>query len=255
MLEGLAPVVGATLAVLYLTAVRRRARAWSRWRTASALLGLLLVTAGLSGPLAARHDLPAHMVQHLLVGMYGPLALALGAPLTLLLSVSPLRARPPVRTVLRSRAVHVLSHPATAALLSVGGLYVLYLTPLYAHAMHTEAVHVLVHLHVLATGYLLAWSVAGPDPAPRRPGTGVRVAVLVAAGGAHAFLAQLLYSRAPRWPVDGMQSADEVRQAAQWMYYGGHVDELLLLTALFAAWYRRRSPRPAAAARVAVPQT
>ena len=234
----------AVVALGYLAAVRHRSRPWSRWRTASALLGLLLVAAALVGP-ASHDDLPAHMVAHLLLGMYAPLALVLGAPATLLLSVSPVRARRPVAALLHSRAVRVLTSPWTAALLSVGGLYVLYLTPLYAVSMHSPRVRDLLHLHFLLSGYLLAWALAGPDPAPRRPGIGVRVAVLVAAGGAHAFLAQLLYSRAPRWPVRGMQTAAQVRLAAQEMYWGGHLDELLLLIVLFADWYRRRAPRPA----------
>lgn len=229
-------------AALYLAAVRRRCAPWSRWRTASALGGLLLVALAFTGP-ASGDDFPDHMTQHLLLGMYAPLALVLSAPVTLLLSVSPVRSRRPVSAVLRSRAVHALSSPVFAALLSVGGLYVLYLTPLYALGMRSPLAHGLLHLHVFASGYLLAWALVGPDPAPRRPGTGLRVAVLVAAGGAHAFLAQLLYSRAPRWPVQGMQTVEQVHTAAQAMYWGGHVDELLLLTALFATWYRRRAPR------------
>lgn len=191
-----------------------------------------------------------HMAQHLLLGLYAPLALVLGAPLTLLLAALPVSARRPIATMLRSRPLHLLSHVGTAALLSVGGLYVLYLTPLYTLSMRSETVHYVLHLHVPLAGYLFAWAVAGPDPAPRRPGMGVRIAVLIVAGAAHGFLAKLLYSRAPVLPPGGNDSTAEIELAAQWMYYGGHLGDLLLLTALFAAWYRRTGR---AAGRAAAP--
>jgi putative membrane protein len=60
------------------------------------------------------------MTQHLLLGMYAPLALVLGAPATLPLAALPVRARPRVAAVLRFRPLHALSHPATAAVLTVG---------------------------------------------------------------------------------------------------------------------------------------
>lgn len=240
---------------LYVAGVRRvrtGGRSWSAARTASALTGVLLVAAA-SSPVveAAAGDARAHMVQHLLLGALGPLALVLGAPVTLLLSALPVPVRRPVRTVLRSRALHAVSHVGTAAALGVGGLYALYLTPLYALTTRSAAVHGLVHLHLLLAGCLYAWAVAGPDPAPRRPGTAVRVGAVVVAGGAHAFLAQLLYSRAPAWPPGGGHGAAEVQQAAQLMYYGGHLADLLLLTALFAAGYRRGGRGPAAVPRPA----
>jgi putative membrane protein len=230
-------------AALYLAGVgrlRRSRRTWSDLRTASFGLGLILVAAALSPPVeAVAADARGHMVQHLLLGMYAPIALVLGAPMTLLLAALPVPARRPVAVVLRSRPLHVLSHVTTAAALSVGALYLLYLTPLYTLSTRSEFVHHLLHLHFVLAGYLFAWAVAGPDPAPRRPGKGVRIAVVVAAGGAHGFLAKLLFSRAPTLPPGSGHDATEIELAAQWMYYGGHVTDLLLLTALFAAWYRR----------------
>jgi putative membrane protein len=179
------------------------------------------------------------MVQHLLLGMLGPLGLVTGAPVTLLLGASPRSAGRAVTRVLRSRVFHVVGHPVTAAALHVGGLFVLYLTPLYAVSAQQGAVHHLVHVHFLAAGYLFAWAVAGPDPAPRRPGLGVRVTVLVLAAGAHSYLGKLLYAGAGELPPGAGHSAAETEAAAQLMYYGGDVVELLLATALFWGWYRR----------------
>lgn len=245
---GRLPILVTTVpAALYLAGVgrlHRSGRTWSIWRTTAFGLGLLLVAAALSPAAeAATPDARGHMLQHLLLGMYGPIALAQGAPMTLLLGALPRRGRRPVAAVLRSRPLHALTHPATATVLGVGGLYLLYLTPLYALSARSDLVHHLLHVHLLLAGYLFAWAVAGPDPAPHRPGMATRTGAVIAAGGAHSFLAQLLYSRAPQLPPGSGSGAAEMELAAQWMYYGGHLADLAVLTALFAAWYRRTGRR------------
>jgi putative membrane protein len=234
-------------AALYLAGVgrlHRSGRSWSAWRATAFGVGLTLLAAALSPAAeAAAPQARGHMVQHLLLGMYAPLALALGAPMTLLLTALPPHPRRQVAAVLRWRPLHALTHVATAAVLSVGGLYVLYLTPLYALTTRSELAHHLLHAHLLLAGYLFAWAVAGPDPGPRRPRMTTRIAAVIAAGGAHGFLAELLYSRAPQLPPGSGSRAVETELAAQWMYYGGHLADLALLTALFAGWYRRTGRR------------
>ncbi|MFC6091320.1 cytochrome c oxidase assembly protein [Saccharothrix lopnurensis] len=181
------------------------------------------------------------MARHLLLGMVAPLGLVLGAPVTLLLRVADPRTRRWVGRVLRSRPVHVLGHPAVAALLSVGGLYAVVLTPLHRAAEHDLVLHHVLNLHHLAAGYLFTWSIAGPDPAPRRPGTTTRAVVFVLAAAAHAVLAKLLYADALALPPTGAGDAEALRAAARLMYHGGDLAELALATALFAGWYRRRA--------------
>jgi putative membrane protein len=230
-----------TYAVGVARAQERLGRTWSGQRAASWALGVLLVAAAVSPPVAqAAHEGPrGHMVQHLLLGMYAPLALVLAAPVTLLLGAAPPRGRRVIGATLRSRPVHLLGHPLVAALLSTGGLYALYLTPLYVLTLEHGALHVLVNVHLLLAGALFAWAVGGPDPAPRRPGLGVRAGALLVSAAAHAYLAKLLYARADELPPGPAYPRAEVEQAAQWMYYGGDVAEVLLAVALFAAWYRR----------------
>lgn len=242
----------------YVRAVRTRragGRRWSPWRTASFAVGLVLAAAAVSPPVQAFGHLDPrwHMVEHLLIGMFAPLALVLAAPVTLLLGALPPAGRRAARRVLRSRALHVVVHPVTAAVLDVGGLHVLYLTPLHALAASDPLVHLAVNLHVLAAGYLFSWSIAGPDPAPGRPGIAVRAAVLVAAGAAHAHLAVLLYVHAPDLPPASAHDAAALRAAAQLMYYGGDLAELALAVALFAAWYRGRGLRDRTSSQAAQP--
>ncbi|MGN9810975.1 cytochrome c oxidase assembly protein [Micromonospora sp. BQ11] len=243
--EQLLPLVPvALLAGAYLLAVSRDRRGWRPGRTAAWLAGCAALAVAL-GPLAdGPGDPRAHMAQHLLLGMVAPLGLALGAPVTLLLRV----ASPPVRhrvgRVLRARPLHLLGHPVSAALLTTGGLALVLLTPLYAAAERHPALHHGVHLHYLAAGYLFAWSVAGPDPAPRRPGLAVRVGALLGAAAGHAVLAKYLYAHAAALPP-GLTDRDvgALQDAARLMWYGGDVAELLLATALFATWYARTRPR------------
>ncbi|MDG4778846.1 cytochrome c oxidase assembly protein [Micromonospora sp. WMMD961] len=237
------PVV--LLAGVYLLAAVRDPRGWDHRRTIAWLVGCALLAVAV-GPLGRLSDDPrGHMAQHLLLGMLAPLGLVLGAPVTLLLRVSPPPVRRTVGRLLRARPLHLLAHPVTAALLSTGGLALVLLTALYAVAERQPVLHHALHLHYLAAGYLFAWSLVGPDPAPRRPGLAVRVGAQIGAAAGHSVLAKYLYAHAETLPP-GLVDRDpvEFQSAAQLMYYGGDLAELLLAVALFATWYAHRTRRP-----------
>ena len=241
---GVSAVVLAVLAV-YLGAVWAQRR-WPRGRTAAFAAGAGLLALAGSPPIVhlAHVDFSGHMVQHLLVGMLAPLGLVLGAPVTLALrSVSVATARRTVR-VLKSWPVRVLSHPVAAAVLNVGGMAVLYLTPLYSAMLASPALHAAVHAHVLVAGCVFVWSIlAGPDPAPHPASMTTRTGVLVASIAAHGVLSKWMYGYG--WPRGAGLSAAESQAAAELMYYGGDIAEGLLAAALFARWYRARRPGPA----------
>lgn len=222
-------------------ACRRRGRAWRWWRTGSFMAGLALVVLGLSpyvSPLPAS-DLREHMAQHLLVGMFAPLALVLGAPVTLALRGLPARYAGAVGRALHSRPVSVLVHPVPALVLSAGGVAAVYLTPLYRATVANPTLHALVHVHFLLAGFLFAWAVAGQDPAPRRPGVPARLVVLGVAIAVHAAVAQLIYAGLTGIPAP----PHELRGAADLMYYGGDTAELLLALAMLTRWRPRAQPR------------
>ncbi|MFJ8363710.1 cytochrome c oxidase assembly protein [Streptomyces sp. NPDC093984] len=246
-LETAAPALVLLLAAgLYLHLAhqaRRRnpVQGWGRWRTAVFLAGIVLLGAASVPPLApfAHDDFRGHMAQHMLIGMYAPLGLVLGAPVTLLLRTLPTARGRQLTAVLHSRPARVLAHPAVALLLSTGTLAVLYFTPLYSATTGTPAGHWVLYAHFLLSGCLFAHVIAGPDPAPTRPGVRARLVYLGAAIAVHTVIAQLMYGGF--W-VDIHAPVDQVRGGAEIMYYGGDIAELLLAAALVATW--RPAPRP-----------
>ncbi|MFE7750715.1 cytochrome c oxidase assembly protein [Streptomyces sp. NPDC057428] len=220
---------------------------WSRWRTGWFLAGCALLAAGLLPPIApwAHGDFRGHMLQHLLIGMYAPLGLVLGAPVTLLLRNLPADKGRRLTGLVRSRPVHVPANPVTALVLIVATLGLLYFTPIYNTLSAHTWLHWLLHAHFLLAGCLFTHAIAGPDPAPARPGVPVRLVVLGVAIAAHAVISQLMYGG---FGINIHAPVDQVQGGAQIMYYGGDIAELLLAVALVATWRRRpatrRAPRP-----------
>lgn len=231
---------------LYLYAVVRQyksGKSWSGWRIAGFCSGIALLAVALWPPLMhyAHQNLQGHMIQHLLIGMLAPLGLVLSAPLTLLLrTLSPLWGRK-LTAVLGSSPFHYLSHPVTALLLNIGGMFLLYLTPLYGMMQHHPFLHWVLHLHFLFAGYLFVWAIAGPDPAPRRPGLRVRFMVLFLSAALHAYLSKAMY--AYHFPRNTHHSLGDIEAAAKLMYYGGDIAELLLAVAFFSLWYQLKGRR------------
>ena len=135
--------------------------------------------------------------------------------------------------MLGSRPMGVVSHPVAGLALTIGGMAALYFTPLYALTASAPLLHGAVHLHFLLAGYLFAFSIAGPDPAPHRPSVPLRLVVLGVAIAAHAILAQLIYAGVL---VQIPASPAALRGAADLMYYGGDIAELLLALALVSTW-------------------
>ncbi len=218
----------------------RRRKAWHWWRLISFTLGCGLLVLAFSPPMVewGHTDLRGHMAQHLLLGMFAPIALMLGVPGTLLLRSVPVVTARRITDVAGSMPVRCLSHPLTALLLNIGALYLLYLTPLYQLSFSEPVLHIWLQLHFVLAGYLFSWSIAGPDPAPHRPGMRLRLAVLFIAIAAHTVLGKLMYAYG--FPRDAGYDLGEIESAAQLMYYGGDLAELLLAVAFFAGWYRRR---------------
>lgn len=233
-------VVGlaATTIAAYLagmTISRRRGRTWPLRRALCWCAGIVLAAASVIGPLAAaaHEGFVAHMTAHLLAGMIAPLLLVLAAPVTLALrSLAPTPARRLSR-LLRSAPARVLTHPVTAAVLSAGGLWLIYLTPILDAMQASPLVHVAVHGHLLLAGYLFTAAMISPDPRPHPVARPIAAAVLVLALAAHGVLAKYLYAHPP-----AAFAAADVRAGAQLMYYAGAWVEAVIIVVFCAQWYR-----------------
>lgn len=230
------PALAAVIVYLSATVLEeRRGRRWPWHRSVCWIAGTMCAAAGFVGPLAsASHDsFVAHMAAHLLVGMVAPLLLVLAAPVTLALralSVDPARR---LSRLLRSPIAHVFTHPVVAAVLNVGGMWALYLTPLYDLMQRDMLVHWLVMLHFVIAGHLYTVALVGIDPAPHRPGFVLRAAVLVVSLAGHGVLTKLLYAD----PLPGVPPA-EAHAGAELMFYGGDAVEFIIIVLLCAEWYR-----------------
>ncbi len=219
-----------------LARLRQQGVRWPARRTACLAAGSVCVAIAVLPPISAHDELfPVHVTQHLLLGMTGPAFMALSAPVTLALRALPRSPRRVLLRFLHSRPAVILSAPATAVILDLGGLYVLYLTGLYRAAEDNDLIHAAVHLHMFLAGCLLSWAIVGSDPAPRRPGVKTRLAVLVMAGAGHDTLAKLMYAH--NLPMGG-GSVTGRHVGAELMYYGGTIIDLALAIIVMTQWYQ-----------------
>ncbi|MDH6485609.1 cytochrome c oxidase assembly factor CtaG [Streptomyces sp. SAI-127] len=130
-----------------------------------------------------------------------------------------------------------------AAVLDIGGLWLVYRTELFAATAHRPPAHGAVQVHMVAAGLLFALAVCGLDPVRRRWSLALRGATVLAAGTAHAVPARTLSSRPP--PGTGFTPAD-LHHGAQWMYHGGDLVEAGLAVVTGVCRYagaRRARPR------------
>ncbi|RKD24579.1 hypothetical protein BEP19_09385 [Ammoniphilus oxalaticus] len=224
------------LAVLF---SNRKYRRWPLLRTFFWLLGSVCSLVAVIGPLASKAyvDFFAHMIGHLLLGMLGPLLMALGAPLTLILRTLPIHLARRLTALLRKKLLRMISDPVVAALLNIGGLWILYMTNLYAMMHEYTILHVLIHLHVFLAGYVFTTAMIEIDPNPHRASYTYRMTVLVSALAAHCILSKYIYADPPQGVL-----RSEAERGGMLMFYGGDVVDALIILILCLQWYRASRP-------------
>jgi putative copper resistance protein D len=256
-LEPFAFVLTVWVAGLYVVGVavlRRRGDRWPVGRTV-AFVGvgmgtfLFATTSGL-----AAYDttlLSAHMVQHMLLSMVVPLALALGAPVTLALRTLPPRYRGWLLVALHSRVAKVLSFPPLAFVLYVVSPWALYFTDWYEASLRSAYVHEMMHVHLVLVGTLFFWPLMGIDPVPGRVGYPFRVLLVVLTLPFHAFLGVTIMGQqeliAGDWYLALQQGpmgawlpdpADDQHLAGGILWGSGDLIGLVFFAVLFAQWVR-----------------
>jgi putative copper resistance protein D len=187
-------------AALYLWGVRRMQLRGDRWpvgRTAAFLGGLVVAAMATISGLGTYDDtlLSVHMAQHMLLSMLVPLALALGAPITLALRTLPRRPRGWLLSALHSRVAKVLSFPPLTFTLFIVTPWSLYFTGWYTATLHHNYLHEMTHLHMVLVGCLFFWPLMGIDPVPGRIAYPFRLVLIVLTLPFHAFMGVTIMSQ------------------------------------------------------------
>jgi len=230
------------------------------WRLLSFAAGLGCVFVAIASPLDAFAGLllQAHMVQHLLLSMFGPALILLGSPF-----LPVLRGLPRVIAVevlgpflswgkLR-KATAVLVHPVVAWTIFWGTTYLWHVPAFYDLALQDPGWHIVEHASFFWTGLLFWWPVI--DPWPSRPWwpRWAKIPYLLASHLANTMLAGLLtfytsvlyqsYALAPR--IAGVTALEDQGAAGAIMWVPGSM-MYLVPAAIIAARIlsSRRGVRP-----------
>jgi cytochrome c oxidase assembly factor CtaG len=234
--------------------LRRRGDRWPVGRTL-AFVGLGMGSfafATMSG--LGRYDttlLSVHMVQHMLLSMVVPLALALGAPVTLALRTLPPRPRRWLLAVLHSRVAKVLAFPPLAFVLYVASPWALYFSPWYDASLSSAYVHQMMHIHLVLVGTLFFWPLMGVDPVPGRVSHPFRVLLTLMTLPFHAFLGVTImgqttliggahYLELREGPMGAWlpPAIDDQHLAGGILWASGDLIGVLFFAVLFTQWVR-----------------
>jgi putative copper resistance protein D len=242
------------VALAYLWAIRRvnaahPANPVPPDRAAFFLLGLACIAVALLSGIE-RYDtelFAVHMVQHLLLVFGAAPAIALAAPITLVLRLASTATRTRwVLPILRSRVVKVIGHPLVAWLLFTFVMWGSHVSPLFDAALEDSLLHDLEHGLYLASALLFWWPVVGRDPSPWRLGYPARLFFLFLQmplnsllGVAILFSEQVLYphyvTTGRAWPPTPLED-QQLAGAIMWGLGDGGF--LLAILLVIAAWMR-----------------
>lgn len=202
-----AAACGVVVYLRWVRRLRRRGDSWPWPRTASWLVGMLgFAWATVGGAAVYGHVLfSAHMVQHMVLATAVPVFLALAAPVTLALRALPSRgavtrgdhSRGPrewILVVVHSRWARFLANPMVAGANFALSMILFYYTDVFAWALRDPVGHVAMVVHFSVVGYLFANALVGVDPGPTRPPYPLRLVLLFATMGFHAFFGVALQS-------------------------------------------------------------
>ncbi|MHA3683547.1 cytochrome c oxidase assembly protein [Leucobacter sp. HY1908] len=190
---------------IYVAGVIRLARRGDKWpigRTIAWISGIAMLFYTTNGPLNLyeRYVFSIHMLGHMSLAMLIPLVLVLGAPVTLALRAAHKRtdgswgAREWIMWMVHTPYSKFITHPAVAAVIFVGSLWVFYFTPIFRWAMVEHLGHQWMIIHFLISGYLFALSMVGIDPVPYRFPFPLRIVTLFATMASHAFFGVTIMS-------------------------------------------------------------
>lgn len=246
-------------ALIYFKGVRiltKRGDAWPIGRSISFVVGLLVINFAINGSIGvyAHFGFSYHMIEHMILGMIAPIALVLGAPITLALRTLPGPVdgedegiRNILVRFLHSKYAKFITNPVVALLIFDGSLFALYFTGLFGTLMGSHLGHLVMNFHFVMAGVLFFHVIVGVDPNPNRPPNIVRMVILFAAMSIHAFFSIALMSATTL--LDGGYYTNignplhlnllENQYSGGAIGWGmGEIPILIALTAVFIQWMR-----------------
>ena len=175
-------------AYLYLTGLSRWQRPThpvNRWQRASFFAGLFFFFVALQSPIEplAEHLFFFHQVQHIILRMVAPFLVLLGAPMTPMLRGLPTWAlqgivRPVVGNHFARLAYDKVTNPVLTTIFFIGTLYLWQVPGPHNLALANDWVHELMHVNMMASGFLFWWLVIDPKPHRSRLHYGLRILYL-----------------------------------------------------------------------------
>jgi putative copper resistance protein D len=246
------------VAGLYLWGVatlRRRGDRWPVGRTIAFVpVGMGMFYFATASGLGAYDDtlISVHMVQHMILSMLVPMALALGAPVTLAMRTLPRRPRRWLLVVLHSRVARVLSFPPLTLLLYITSPWALYFSGWYPATLESTYLHETMHLHLVLVGCLFFWPIVGVDPVPGKVAYPFRMLLVVLTLPFHAFLGITImqqekvigadhYYRLHEGPMGAWlpDPLDDQHLAGGILWGSGDLIAVALFGVLFTQWVRQ----------------
>ena len=241
---------------LYAAGVSRLAGRGDRWpvtRTIAFAAGIVAFVLATQSGLAAYDTtlLSVHMVQHMILSMVVPLAVALSAPVTLALRTLPRRPRRWLLAVLHSRVGKVLTFPPLTLALYIVSPWALYFSGWYSASLQSAFVHEAMHVHLVVVGSLFFWPLVGLDPVPGRVAYPFRMLLVLLTLPFHAFLGVTIMAQTGliggdwypdlhrgdlgSWLPDPL---DDQHLAGGLLWSSGDLIGLIIFGVLFVQWVR-----------------
>lgn len=200
--------------------------------------------------------LSTHMVQHMILSMVVPLALALGAPVTLMMRTLPGSTRKGPKkwllTLLHSKFARVMTFPPLTLALYVLSPWALYFTSWYDASLDSTYVHQMMHVHLVLIGAMFFAPLLGTDPLPGRVTYPIRMLMLILTLPFHAFLGITImsqdnligeehYTALREGPMGAWlpSIADDQHLAGSILWASGELVGVGFLLALFVQWVRQ----------------
>ena len=248
---------------LYLTGLSR----WERpshpvktWQRVCFFIGLFCLFIALQSPLdaLAEHMLSFHQLQHLLLRMFGPILILLGAPLTPMLRGLPpwvlqRVVRPIVRNPSARRGYEILTNPVFTTVLFLSVLYLWQVPATHDAALRNGALHEFMHFTMLASGFLFWWLVVDPKPHRSRLHYGLRILYLglivipnTLLGAAITFSGDLIYSaygEVEQPFAISLKTDQEIGGAILWV--PGDMMSVIVAGVVMTMWYQREEAKNA----------